>query len=199
MSRATKTAVPKPKKMILCISGMTGSGKSTIARELAEKYNLHYFSGGDALKALAIEYGFEPAERGWWESKEGMRFLEKRNQDQSFDRKIDSKLLEAAKRGNVVLDSWTVPWILEDGFKIWLEASPERRAERIAKRNKIGKNEALQALLSKEKQTKTIYKRLYGFNLGEDFKPFNFVLDTEDLDAKEVFAILTGVIENLVC
>jgi cytidylate kinase len=96
------------------------------------------------------------------------------------------------------LDSWTMPWLLEGAFKMWLEASPEKRAERIAERDRITFEEALSALKRKEKQTKTIYKELYGFNLGEDFAPFNFILDTNNLKSKEVFRIVCMVMDNVV-
>ena len=57
-------------KMVLCVCGMTGCGKSSVAKRLAEKYGLKYFSGGGALKALAVETGYKSIERGWWESVE---------------------------------------------------------------------------------------------------------------------------------
>jgi len=177
---------------------MAGSGKSTLAKKIAQKYGLNYFSGGDALMALALEEGYRPLERGWWESKEGMRFLEKRGKDPRFDEAVDKKLLEMAHRGSTVLDSWTMPWLLKRGFKIWLEASVEDRAKRIAGRDKIPFKEALEALKQKEKYTKHIYKKMYGFSLGEDFDPFNFILDTDTLSAEEVFQILCLVIQNVV-
>lgn len=183
---------------IICVCGMAGSGKSTLAKRVAEEYKLKYFSGGDALMALAIEEGFKPLERGWWESKEGLSFLQKRGKDPQFDKAVDRKLLEVAERGNVVLDSWTMPWLLERGFKVWLEASVEERARRIAGRDKIGYREALEALKSKENQTKAIYRKMYGFKLGDDLEPFNFILDTEDLSAFQVFQILRLVIESIV-
>jgi cytidylate kinase len=182
---------------IICVCGMAGSGKSTVAKRIAEAYKLKYFSGGDALMAFAIEEGFRPLERGWWESKEGLSFLQKRGKDPQFDKAVDKKLLEVAEKGNVVLDSWTVPWLLKKGFKIWLEASVEERARRIARRDKISYKEALDALKSKENQTKAIYRKMYGFDLGEDLEPFNFILDTEDLRASEVFQVLRLVIENI--
>jgi len=184
--------------LTICVCGMAGSGKSTLAKKIAQKYGLDYFSGGDALMALALKEGYRPLERGWWESKEGMRFLEKRGKDPRFDRAVDKKLLEMAHRGNVVLDSWTVPWLLRRGFKIWLEASVEDRAKRIARRDKIRFKEAFEALRQKEKKTKHIYKEMYGFRLGEDFDPFDFILDTDTLSAEEVFQILCLVIENVV-
>ena len=184
--------------IVLCICGMAGSGKSTLAKKLAEKYGLKYCSGGDALKALAIEEDYKPFERGWWESKEGMRFLEKRGKDPKFDEAVDRKFLELAQQGNVILDSWTMPWLLKKGFKVWLEASPEKRAKRIAKRDEIGVREALKALRNKEERTKAIYKKLYGFSLGEDFKPFHLILDTDNLKAEEVFQVLCVVIDNII-
>jgi cytidylate kinase len=91
-----------------------------------------------------------------------------------------------------------MPWLLHIGFKIWLEASPEKRAERIAGRDRMSYECALEALNQKERQTKVIYKEMYGFKLGDDLGPFNFVLDTESLSADEVYEVLRLVIENLV-
>ncbi|MEM3783594.1 MAG: cytidylate kinase family protein [Candidatus Bathyarchaeia archaeon] len=184
--------------VVICICGMAGSGKSTLAKKLAEKYGLKYYSGGEALKALAIEKGYRPLEKGWWESSEGLSFLEKREENPEFDKAVDQKLLEAAKRGNVVLDSWTMPWLLENGFKIWLEASQNKRAERVAKRDGISVEKALKALKNKEEKTKAIYKRLYGFNIGEDLTPFHLILDTDNLTAEEVFQVLVFVLDNMV-
>lgn len=195
---AAKKQTKAENSFVFCICGMAGSGKSTLARRVAEKYRLRYYSGGDALMALALEQGYSPLERGWWESKEGLSFLEKRGKDPRFDEAIDRKQLEMAEKGNVVLDSWTMPWLLKKGFKIWLEASSEKRAQRIAGRDRISFDEALEALNQKEKQTRAIYKKMYGFSLGEDFEPFNFVLDTETLNAEEVFQVLSMVIENVV-
>jgi cytidylate kinase len=184
--------------VIICVGGMAGSGKSTLAKKIAEKYGLKYFSGGAALMALAVEEGYQPLARGWWESEEGMRFLEKRGKDHRFDQAVDKKLLQIAQQGKVVLDSWTMPWLLKDGFKIWLEASKQKRAERIAKRDNISFKEALEALKRKERRTKAIYQKMYRFSLGDDYTPFNFVLDTDALNAEEVFQVLCAVIENMV-
>jgi len=175
---------------------MAGSGKSTLAKKLAKKYKLKYYSGGDALKVLAIKEGYKPIKRGWWESQEGMRFLERRSKNPRFDEAVDKRLLEMAQQGNVILDSWTMPWLLKEGFKILLEASSEKRAERIARRDGISVKKALKALKSKDEKTKAIYKKLYGFKLGEDFAPFHLILDTNDLSEDEVFHILCTVINN---
>jgi cytidylate kinase len=198
MTRNEKVKSAPEKKIVVCISGMAGTGKSTLAKKLAKKYKLRYYSGGDALKELAKDEGYNSSSRGWWESPEGLSFLEKREKNLKFDKAVDDKLLEYAQQGRVLLDSWTMPWLLKTGFKIWLVASIEKRAERIAKRDKIPIKEALHVLKEKEARTKTIYKKLYGFTLGEDFKPFDLVLDTEVLNAGEVFQVLCMVMDNVV-
>jgi cytidylate kinase len=186
------------KKIVICISGMAGTGKSTLSKKLAEKYTLKCFSGGDALKELANAEGYDASRQGWWESPEGLNFLNERIRNPKFDQAVDSKLLEYAKQGNVLLDSWTMPWLLKGGFKIWLMASIEKRAARVAERDKITIGEAFEVLKEKEERTKSIYKTLYGFSLGEDFAPFDLVLDTDNLSADEVFEVLCRVIGNMV-
>ena len=186
------------KKIVICISGMTGSGKSTVAKRLADKYGLDYFSGGNALKTLAQEEGYNPDVTGWWETAEGLKFLQQRMGDPAFDKRIDEKLLELAEKGNIVLDSWTMPWLLKYGFKIWLEASPKIRAKRVVTRDSISQKEALNALTKKDEQTRQIYKNLYGFDLGHDLSPFNLVLATDELEPEEVFHAVCLVTDRLV-
>ncbi len=197
MTRNEKMKSAPEKKIVICISGMAGTGKSTLAKRLAKKYELKYYSGGDALKELAKDQGYNSSSRGWWESPEGLSFLDKREKNFTFDKAVDEKLMEYAQQGHVLLDSWTMPWLLKTGFKIWLVASVEKRAERIAKRDRIPIGEALRVLQEKEARTKAIYKKLYGFTLGEDFEPFNLVLDTDALNAEGVFQVLCMVMDNV--
>jgi len=137
------------------------------------------------------------SDRGWWESQEGIKFLRERMDNPEFDKKIDTKLMDWAKEGNVILDSWTMPWLLKEGFKVWLEASEEVRARRVAKRDRISLKEALDSLREKESKTRIIYKNLYGFDLGKDFTPFDLILDVNLLSSDEVFRVLSMVVENL--
>jgi len=188
----------KKRKILICIAGLSGCGKSTVAKRLAEKYGLKYLSGGMALKELAIKMGYKPHERGWWETSEGVKFMEHRLKDPKFDKQVDENLLRWAKRGNVVIDSWTMPWLFKESFKIWFEASPDVRARRLAKRDSISIKEAIKAITEKDEKTRRIYYDLYGFKLGEDFSPFNLILDVNQLDAEEVFKTLCLVVDRLV-
>ena len=197
MAKQKNNCASDTKRIVICISGLAGTGKSTLSKKIAEKYGLRYFSGGDVLKDLAKQDGYDVSVQGWWESPEGLNFLNKRVNDPKFDREVDDRLLDYAQQGNVLLDSWTMPWLLKDGFKIWLEASFEKRAARVAIRDGMTVAQAFDVLKEKEARTKAIYKALYGFSLGEDLKPFDFILDTDNLSANEVFEVLCKVIDNV--
>jgi cytidylate kinase len=196
-SSNSKVPPRKREPIVICISGLSGCGKSTVAREIAKSFDLSYFSGGDALKTLASEAGYNSSKVGWWESDEGIKFLEERTHDKSYDRRVDDKLRESAERGDVVLDSWTMPWLLDKGFKIWLKASPERRAIRITKRDKISLDTAVQMVRQKDAKTKRLFKELYGFSLGEDFSPFDLIVDVNQMSPDQVLATLKLAIERL--
>ena len=186
------------KRPVICICGLAGSGKSTAAKKIARHYDLRYYSGGDALKAVAAEMGYKTSGEGWWETEEGIHFLEERSRNPMIDRRVDQKQLEWAEEGGVIFDSWTMPWLLKGGFKIWLEASEEVRARRIAERDGLPVEEALKFLREKESRTRKLYKKMYGFILGEDLSPFHLIIDVNLLNKDEVFEALRLVIDHLV-
>jgi len=188
----------KSKRVVICLAGLTACGKSTAAKRLAERFNLKYASGGTALKEFALKMGYKAKEKGWWEAAEGMRFLEQRSRDSKFDRQIDDELLKLVGRGNIIMDSWTMPWLSKKGFKIWLEVSPAERARRLVGRDGITMEDARRIISRKDGKTKEIYERIYGFKLGEDYSPFDLILDSECLSAEEVFDVLCFAVERLV-
>ncbi|MEM4020818.1 MAG: cytidylate kinase family protein [Nitrososphaerota archaeon] len=184
------------RKIVVCISGFAGSGKSTLGRKLAGALGLSYISGGDGLKLLAIKRGYRPGGVEWWETGDGLRFLEERMRNPDFDREVDQQLVELAEKGNVVIDSWVLPWLYKGGFNIWLKASLEVRARRVSRRSGVSFEEALRILEKRDRESSELYQRIYGIALGRDFEPFHLILDTSDLDEESVFRIaLTAVKE----
>ncbi len=186
-------------KLVICISGLSGTGKSTIGRELAKQYGLRYVSGGEALREKARELGYSPSGPGWWEGPEGMRFMEERLRDPRFDREVDEWLIRLAGEGGVVIDSWTIAWLLKDArcLKVCLYGSEEVRARRVAGRDGVPIEEALKALREKEERTKLIYERIYGFNL-RDLSPFDLIVDTDNLGPEEVVRAIRAVVESMI-
>ena len=62
----------------IIISGPPAIGKTTIAKGLAKEFSIEYLSGGDILKKLASEQGFQTEGDDWWDTQEGINFLDQR-------------------------------------------------------------------------------------------------------------------------
>lgn len=181
--------------MIVIVSGLPGSGKSTLVEKIAEEFNLKAIFASGILKQIRKkeEADFKKAEKGYgfWETEKGRAFTKERLSELEYDRKLDKELLRIAKdEKNVVFDSRTMPWLYKgEAFKIWLKASQGVRAKRIAERDNKEKEEVLKTMKARYETDKKIYKKLYDFDLGIDFSPFNLVIDSDDLSIEEVFNI----------
>ena len=181
----------------IIISGPPAVGKTTIAKAIAEEFGLTHLSGGDILKELAEEEGFKTGGDDWWDTQEGMNFLSQRQENSEFDKKVDDKLKKHFLDGNVVITSYTLPWLVEGGVKIWLEGSKENSAQRMTTRDNLSKDNALEIVQKRYQENKKIYKVLYGFEFGEDLSVFDKVIETDGLNASQVLDIAKTVVRKL--
>ena len=180
----------------IIISGMPAVGKTSVAKAIAKKYQLEHHCGGDALRIIISDKGISHQGIDWWDTAEGMNFLEKRKINHEFDRLVDKKLGEIAKNGNVVISSYPLPWLIKEGLKIWLQASPQNRAQRMAKRDNISFNKALEIVKRRDLNNIDLYKKVYGISFGEDLSVFDFVICTNELQQKAVIEIVLTIIKQ---
>ena len=181
----------------IIISGPPAIGKTTIAKAITEEFGLTHLSGGDILKELAEEEGFKTGGDDWWDTQEGMNFLSHRQANSEFDKNVDEKLKKHFLDGNVVITSYTLPWLVEGGVKIWLEGSKENSAQRMTTRDNLSKDSALEIVQKRYQENKKIYKALYGFEFGEDLSVFDKVIETDGLNASQVLDIAKTVVRKL--
>ena len=168
-----------------------------MAKGLAEEFGLKHLSGGDVLKELAEEQGFHTGGDDWWDTPEGMTFLNQRKTNQEFDKKVDKKLKELFDKGGIIITSYTLPWLVNDGIKIWLAGSQENSAKRMIARDKLSSENALEIVKKRYQENKLIYKKLYGFDFGENLSIFDKIINTDGLSANEVLSIAKSVVKNL--
>ena len=181
----------------MIISGPPAIGKTTVAQGLAEEFNLKHLSGGDILKEMAQAEGFSSHGDDWWDTQDGMNFLEKRKINTDFDKKVDEKLQELFHQGNVVITSYTLPWLVNDGIKLWLSGSFVNSARRMKTRDNVTELDALEVVKKRFDENKEIYKSLYNFEFGQDLSVFDKIINTDDLDAEQVLKIAKLTVREL--
>lgn len=185
-------------KKSIVISGPPAVGKTTVAKALAEEFDLKYLGGGDALKELAKEEGYSISGEDWWDTKDGMDFLGQREKNDEFDKKVDKKLIELFKEGGMVITSYTLPWLVEDGIKIWLEGSHSSSVKRMQTRDNMSSEEAYTITKERYDKNKSLYKKLYNFDFGADSGIFDKIIETDNRDASEVIKIAKDTVRNLI-
>ena len=181
----------------MIISGPPAIGKTTVAQGLAEEFNLKHLSGGDILKEMAKAEGFSSNGDDWWDTQDGMNFLEKRKINTDFDKKVDEKLQELFHQGNVVITSYTLPWLVNDGIKLWLSGSFVNSARRMKTRDNVTELDALEVVKKRFDENKEIYKSLYNFEFGQDLSVFDKIINTDDLNAEQVLEIAKSTVRDL--
>ena len=180
----------------IIISGPPAIGKTTIAKGLAKEFNIEYLSGGDILKELAEEQGFQTKGDDWWDTQEGINFLDQRKKNPEFDKNVDNKLKELFSKGGIVVTSYTLPWLVEGGVKIWLDGSKENSALRMTTRDNSSKDDALEIVQKRYNENKIIYKELYGFEFGEDLSVFDKIIETDELNVEQVLEIAKSTVRE---
>ena len=182
----------------IVISGPPAVGKTTVAKGLAKECNLTYLSGGDVLKELAREQGFQVDGDDWWDTDEGMTFLKQRETNSEFDKKVDEKLVDLFNKGGMVITSYTLPWLVENGIKIWLDGSHASSTKRMQNRDNMSSDEAYEVTKERYDKNKALYKKLYNFDFGEDISVFDKIIDTDNLNAEQVIELSKKTVRDLI-
>jgi len=181
----------------IVISGPPAVGKTTVAKGLAEEFELKYLSGGDVLKEMAKDHGFDSQGDDWWDTQDGMKFLNQREENSEFDKKLDKKLIELFNEGKMVITSYTLPWLIKDGIKIWLEGSRESSTKRMQSRDNMSSEDAFAITKQRFDKNKALYKKLYDFNFGDDKSVFDVIINTDNLTAKQVIDVAKETVRKL--
>jgi cytidylate kinase len=172
--------------MIITVSGLFGSGKTTVSKILSKRLELKYFCVGSLLREMAAE--------------KGMSLLDFEKQvaekDKKYDKKIDERQKDVAAQGDVVMDSRLGGWLIKEAdLKVWLDAPPEVRAERSSGREEISKEEALKRIKGRDASDVRRYKTYYGINLN-DKSVYDLVIDTSELSPEGIVDIIITKLEG---
>jgi len=158
--------------MLITLSGEPGSGKTTVARLLARSLGLPHIYAGDLFRREAERRGLTLAE-----------FNALCERDHSIDRELDEKMVEAARKGDVVLEGRLAGFFADrhglEALKVWLTASEAVRAERVARRENRDAQRVLEMNRLRQGSDARRYREIYGFDLA-DTRIYDVVLCSDD-------------------
>jgi len=166
--------------VVIAISGKPGAGTSTIAKALAEKLGVDYFSPGQKF--------FKPSDKkddtnevlDLWRTDKG--------KSKALHERIDDYQRELAKKGDVVICGKLSIWVLKDlaDLKVWVDCSFEERVRRTSRRDGVPIAEAKKKLKEREEMEEKEWKRMYGFDRNTQKGTADIVIDTTSLSPEEV-------------
>lgn len=165
--------------MRIVISGTAGSGKTTVARELAKRLNYKHYSAGDFFGEIAIKKGIDLMELS--------RLAES---EPAIDKEVDEMQRALNKKDNFVIDSRLGAYFIPKSIKVFLDAELKTRAKRIMGEKRGDEKskslkETIRSIKKREESENKRYKEYYGYNCY-DRTVFDLVMDTTDIDAEEV-------------
>ena len=178
--------------MKITISGIVGSGKSTVSKILAEKLGLENYSIGNIMRDMATEKGLSLQE-----------FTEVAKGDKEIDFELDRRQRALNSRDSFVMDSRLGFYFIPDSFKIFLKVDLDEAARRIYGDNRGGEKyssvEECLGFLKKRIEAETIrYKQCYDINFPCEEK-FDLVIDTTNKTPEEIVEEILGSLPDKSC
>jgi len=166
--------------MRITISGLPGSGTTTVAKLLSNELALDVISAGEMFREIAKEKSL-PLEQ----------FSKLAEDNEDLDRWVDEKQeKEALKRENVIVEGRLSGFFVPHAdLKIWLKAPVEVRAVRVAGRENIAYEEALSAMKSREQSEYTRYEKYYGIHL-DDLSIYDLIIDSSRWSENDIVEMI---------
>jgi cytidylate kinase len=173
--------------LVVTVSGRPGSGKTTLAKLISNKLGLKYLSSGGLFRRFAEERGVSLIDMS--KIAEG---------DYSIDRMVDETIRNEAMKGGVVVDGHISAWILKDiaHIKILVIAPLDVRVDRIARRDSLTFNDALELIKALEASEDRRFKAIYGIDLN-DYTVFDLIINTSTFTPEECSDIVLEAINKI--
>ena len=176
--------------MHITITGKLGSGKSTVAKKLVERYGFEIFSTGAILRAAAAERGMDLLDLN-------KELNSKLDSDRSMDDLIDNTTIRVASErrdDKLIFDSRMAWHFVPGAFKVFVTVDPRVAAERVMKDPRPGEpaedvDELCAELVERSKVEQARFQYLYGVDYY-DYKNFDLVVDSSNRTPDEVMAIV---------
>jgi len=165
------------KDLRIAISGKSGCGNTTVSSKVAQKLNITMINY--TFRSLSEEIGLSLPQ-----------ILEQAKNDDSFDRKVDTRQVELALQQSCVLGSRLAIWMLKDAnLKVYLLADDDVRAKRIFNREGGNLDDIKSFTKMRDTEDTNRYKKLYNIN-NNDYQFCDLIIDTSKYNPDEIVNII---------
>ncbi len=174
--------------LVVAVSGLPGSGKTTLAKALAEILGLRYVSLGMIFRSIAKERGLTLEELS--------RIAEK---NRNIDELIDGRARDEARKGCVVVDGHISVWVLKDlaHLKILVTAPHDVRVKRVASRDGTSLKDAEREVSTREESERRRFREYYGIDVS-NYEVADLIINTARFGVDEMIEIARKAAELIV-
>ena len=166
----------------ITISGLPGTGKTTVATLLEKHLGLRYIYSGEIFRKLAKKHKMSFDKFG--------KYCENHKE---IDTKLDRYQLSILRKGNVIVEGRLSGWLAHknhiSAVKVLLKADINVRASRIVKREQGDITKRKKEILDREKSEATRYQKYYAIDV-HDTSIYDIVIDTSQKTPEEILAII---------
>jgi cytidylate kinase len=173
--------------MRITVSGPPGSGTTSLAKAIAEKYGIRLVSAGDVFRQNAAERNMDL-----------LAFSKLCESDPSVDRKIDEDQRKIGEENsNIIIEGRLAGHMVRNAdLRIWVLASSDCRAHRISDRENISYEVAKHDTDIREKSECDRYKKYYHIDI-HDLSIYDLVISSEKWGKEELASVVDYAIGKI--
>ena len=171
--------------MRITVSGLPGSGTTSLARYLSEKHHFELISAGEVFRQMAKEHSMDLPQFGALAES-----------DPSFDRMIDERQKEIAEsRDNIIVEGRLSGWMVPSAdLKIWINAPLGCRIRRIQSRDEVINEETAKHTTEDRERCEALRYRMYYQIDISDLGLYHMILNSEHWGIEQLGAIVDTAI-----
>ena len=161
---------------VVTLSGLPGSGKTTVGRRVAETVGLAFTSAGEIFRQTASERGLDL-----------LAFSHLAEREEAIDRDLDRQMLSLAHPGRLLEGRVTGALCRQQQIPcVYLELTAEEpvRVTRIAQRDGTEIDETRRRLVERTASERARYRRYYHIDLDREHA--DCAVDSTQLDVEAV-------------
>jgi len=173
------------KNIKIAISGRSGCGNTTVSKMIADILGLRFINF--TFRSLAKERNLDLKE-----------ILELASKDDSIDIEVDTRQVALAREDSgCVLGSRLAIWMLKEAdLKVYLDAKPQTRAQRIVNREGGNPDEVAAFTADRDRQDHGRYLHIYNIDT-DDFSFADLIIDTDNINPQQITDLIIKRVKEI--